>query len=109
MSQNFNTENLTMTDYNPMLLALFQKRIDGDDSLLSLARHRFEQRRMGTEMYAENPDELRWLLGFRPGMQTPVVVHLPRWIDIQQDSGVQAVLDFASACGGQVYGCVVHD
>ncbi|HLC15810.1 MAG TPA: hypothetical protein VJL89_06250 [Thermodesulfovibrionia bacterium] len=99
-----------MTDFNPRLLALFQKRIDGDDSLLSLARLRFEQRRMGTEMYAENPDELRWLLGFKAGgMQPPVVVHLPRWIDIQQDSGVQAVLDFASACGRQVYGYVVHD
>jgi len=38
-----------------------------------------------------------------------VVVHLPRWIDIQQDSGVQAVLDFASAFGQQVYGYVIHD
>lgn len=98
-----------MPDSTPRLMALFHKRIEGDDSLLALAKLQFEKRLMGTEMYAENPDEFNWLFGFKPNNNTPVVVHLPRWIDIEQDWGVQAVLDFARAFNNRVYGFVVHD
>ena len=98
-----------MANYSPRLLALFQKRIEGDDSLLSLARLKFEKCLMGAEMYAENIDELNWLFGFKPQSQSPVVVHLPRCIDIQQDLDIQAILDFARAFENRVYGYVVHD
>src|ERR1019366_7467093 len=43
---------------HPRILALFQKRIEGDDSLLRLAGLRFRQTGLGTEVYAGTPDEL---------------------------------------------------
>ena len=46
------------------LLALFEKRVEGDDALLSLARLRFEQAGLGAEIHAHCPDSLASLLPF---------------------------------------------
>jgi len=40
-----------------MTLGLFEKRIEGDDALLELARLRFKQARMGAEMHAATPQQ----------------------------------------------------
>jgi len=93
----------------PRKLALFQKRIDGDDALLELARLRFQEAGLGAEYYAASPEELSWLLRFRPRPDAPVVVHLPREIDLFSSEGHQQVLSFAIAFNGPVYGLVVHD
>jgi hypothetical protein len=37
----------------PPLHALFQRRVDGDDALLRLARLRFEQAGLAAEVYAD--------------------------------------------------------
>ena len=93
----------------PKILALFQKRIEGDDALLELARERFLRAGLGTEFYAENPDDLKWLLGFSPGPDTLTTVHLPRGIDLREESGRQFVLSFARRFGERVFGLILHD
>jgi len=93
----------------PLTLGLFEKRIDGDDCLMELARLRFQQSGMGAEMHAGTPEELNWSLRFRPSEDNPVTVHLPRsWrlIDAQCQTGI---LHFASRFAGRVYGFVIHD
>jgi hypothetical protein len=39
----------------PATLGLFEKRFDGDDSLMALARLRFREASMGTEIHAGAP------------------------------------------------------
>ena len=41
-----------------MTLGLFEKRIEGDDALMELARLRFQQAKMGAEMHAATPEQL---------------------------------------------------
>lgn len=94
---------------HPPLLALFHKRIDGDDALLQLARLRFEQAGLGIECYAETPGELEWLLGFRPNNGTPATVHLSRSIDLFEKGDRERVANFARRFQGRLYGLVVHD
>lgn len=93
----------------PRLLALFQKRIDGDDALLELARLRFQEAGLGAEYYAANPEELHWLLKYQPGPEAPVIVHLPREIDLLDWKGRRKLLSFAGEFKDRVYGLVVHD
>ena len=62
----------------PRMLALFQKKIEGDDALLRLAPLRFKEAGLGAEYHAETSDELEWLLSFRLSQDAPVVVHLSR-------------------------------
>lgn len=93
----------------PLILGLFQKRIDGDDALLRLAELRFREARMGAEYYAESAGELEWLLGFRPFHDAPVVVHLHRDVDVFDESSRRLIIDFAGGFRGRVYGLVVHD
>src|SRR5437879_4110115 len=72
--------NATMTGSSPprpLALGLFEKRIDGDNCLMELARRRFQQTGMGAEMHACTPDQLDWLMKFRPE-DVAVVVHLAR-------------------------------
>ncbi len=64
---------------------------------------------MGAEMHAGTPQELEELLNFRPGGDTPLVVHLPRDFDLLQEQSRKGVLDFAARFAGQVYGLVLHD
>lgn len=91
------------------ILALFQKRIEGDDALLDLAQQRFRRAGLGAEFYAENPDELDHLMGFSPGGDTLPMVHLPRGTDLCQEGGRQLVLGFAERFGKRVSGLIVHD
>lgn len=94
---------------SPQILALFQKRINGDDALLELARLRFQEAGLGAEYYAATPEGLRWLLRFKPRPDAPVIVHLPREIDIFSREGRRLLLHIVDACKDQVYGLVVHD
>jgi len=93
----------------PPILALFQKRIEGDDSLLALARMRFEQAGLGAEIYAGHPDELAHLLKFKPANDAPAVVHLPRGLNMPDPSSHAQVREFARRFAGRVMGMVVHD
>ena len=69
-----------------MTLGLFEKSIEGDDSLMVLARQRFQQAGMGAEMHAGTPEELERLLSFRPSEETPVIVHLPRDFNLAEEA-----------------------
>jgi hypothetical protein len=91
------------------LLGLFHKRIEGDDSLMELARLRFREAGMGVEPYAATLEELEGLLRFRPSPHCPVVVHLPRSIDLLNEDRRALVLDFAVRFAGRIQGMVVHD
>jgi len=93
----------------PPVLALLQKRFEGDDSLLDLARLRFVQSGLGPEFYAEGVAELEHLLRFRPAVDAPAVVHLARWINILEHGHIRLIGDFASSFKGRIFGMVVHD
>jgi hypothetical protein len=93
----------------PRTLGLFEKRIDGDDSLLELARLRFHQAGMGTEIYAANPDMLEWMMGFRPDGNAPVVAHLSRDLNLAETWCQPQIEDFARRFAGRIHGLVIHD
>ncbi len=93
----------------PPLLALFQKRVDGDDALLHLARLRFEEAGLGTEFYAETLKEMDWLLPFKPTRETPAVIHLPRGMNLLEEVSRDLITDFATRYKDQVFGLVIHD
>jgi hypothetical protein len=90
-------------------LGLFEKRIEGDDRLLELARLRFEQSGLGAEMHAGSVEELDFLLKFKPDTGGPVVVHLPRHFRLTDPQSRATVREFATRFAGRVYGWVVHD
>jgi hypothetical protein len=92
-----------------LTLGLFEKRIDGDDCLLELARRRFQQAGMGAEMHAGTPEQLNRLMKFRPSEEAPVVVHLPRDFHLADARSQGRILDFASRFAGSVHGLVIHD
>jgi hypothetical protein len=94
---------------NPATLGLFQKRIEGDDCLLELARLRFQQAGMGAELYAANLSELEWLLQFRPAPDCVSFAHLARDIDWGAERGQDRIVEFAGRFAGRVRGLVVHD
>ena len=93
----------------PRLLALFQKRIEGDDALLELARVRFRQAGLGVECYAETPDELEWMLGLRPSSEGPATAHLSRSLNLLEEEHRSRLMTIASKFQKRVYGLVVHD
>ena len=99
----------SVPSFDVLTLALFEKRINGDDALLELARHRFAQARMGAEMYAAMPEQLAELMHFRPSPEAPVLIHLPRDLNLLDEQGQKRILAFASHFAGQVYGMVLHD
>ena len=92
-----------------LTLGLFEKRIEGDDCLMELARRRFQQAGMGAEMHAGTPEQLDGLMKFRPSEEAPVVVHLPRDFHLAEARSQGRILDFASRFAGRVQGMVVHD
>ena len=91
------------------ILALFQKRIEGDDSMLHLAGLRFREAGLGAEFYAENPAELNRLMEFRPMPEGAAVVHVSREMNILEESHRNLIVDFASAFRNHIFGLVVHD
>jgi hypothetical protein len=93
----------------PPVHALFQRRVDGDDALLRLARLRFEQAGLAVEVYADNPGELEWVLGFAPASPHRPVVHLDRRVNLLEEAGRATVETFAERFAGRVGGLVVHD
>ncbi len=93
----------------PCLLALFEKRIEGDDALLELARYYFKKAGLGAEYYVDAPAALEQLLKFRPGPETVVMVHLSRQIDLLKASNVEFVIEMATNFAGRILGLVVHD
>jgi sugar phosphate isomerase/epimerase len=93
----------------PPLHALFQRRFDGDDSLLRLARLRFEQAGLAAEVYADSPGQLELVLGFVPSSPHRPVVHLSRNLNLLEERGRAAVQTFAAGFAGRVGGLVVHD
>jgi hypothetical protein len=92
-----------------MTLGLFEKRIEGDDALLELAQLRFQQARMGAEMHAATPQQLEELMRFRPAIELPVVVHLPRHFNLLNEENRKQIARLASAFAGRIYGMVIHD
>jgi hypothetical protein len=94
---------------NPKIMALFHKRIEGDDALLELARRRFLEVGLGTEMPADSAAELGWLMGFRPSLEAPVMVHLARDLNLCRAEHRQFIAALATQFAGQVMGFVVHD
>lgn len=94
---------------SPRILGLFQKRIEGDDCLLALAKKRFEQAGLGAEFYAAKPSELDWLFGFKPANDQPVVVHLSRGVTLLDGGSRAQVLEFARRFAGRIHGMVLHD
>ena len=93
----------------PALRALFQRRVDGDDALLELARLRFDQAGLAAEVYADTPDQLTWVLGFAPERPHRPVVHLNRQVNLLEERGRAVVETFAARFDGRVAGLVVHD
>ena len=99
----------TTAIHNVTTLGLFEKRMPGDDCLLELARRRFLEARMGAEIHAATPDQLDWLLHFRPFDNAPVVIHLPREFDLTNEASQKQILDLARRAAGPVSGMVLHD
>jgi hypothetical protein len=93
----------------PGVRALFQQRLSGDNALLRLAERRFREAGMPAEVYAENPDQLEYLLGYVPDHDILPVVHLNRSADILRQAGRDLVESFATRFAGRVAGLVVHD
>jgi hypothetical protein len=103
-------KNISMYGTNfPRLMALFQKRIEGDDALLHLANLRFKEAGMGIEFYADTLNEMDKLLRFKPFSDAPAVAHLQRGINLLEEKSQRLIMDFASSFAGQIYGLVIHD
>ncbi|HTL55524.1 MAG TPA: hypothetical protein VL361_07580 [Candidatus Limnocylindrales bacterium] len=100
---------MTTQKYNVTTLGLFEKRMAGDEGLLELARQRFLEARMGTEIHAATPEQLDYLLHFRPFEDAPAVVHLPRDFDLINELSQKQILELAARGAGQVSGMVLHD
>jgi hypothetical protein len=92
-----------------MTLGLFEKRIEGDDCLMELARLRFQEAGMGTEIHADSPENLERTMKFRPSGNAPAVVHLPRDIHLTEEQSQKRILDFAARFAGRLWGMVIHD
>ena len=89
--------------------ALFQQRIAGDDALLKLAGLRFAQMGVASEVYADTPDQLDYVLRFVPVHPRRPVVHLNRGVNVLHERGRSAVEEFADRFAGRIAGLVVHD
>jgi hypothetical protein len=97
------------TEPAPALRALFQRRLDGDDALLELARLRFDQAGLAAEVYADTAEQLDWVLGFAPQRPHRPVVHLDRRVNLLEERGRALVETFAARFEGRVAGLVAHD
>jgi hypothetical protein len=88
---------------------LFQRRLEGDDALLRLARLRFAQAGLAAEVYADTPGQLEHVLSFvNPDSCLPVV-HLNRGVNLLYERDRRLVEGFATLFAGRVSGLVAHD
>ena len=94
---------------SPLTLGLFEKRIEGGDQLMELARLRFLEAGMGIEVYSASPEMLEWGLRFRPEPECPVVAHLSRGTNLAEPEGRNQIARFARRFAGRIHGMVVHD
>ena len=63
----------------------------------------------GPNSTPETPDSLEHLLRFRPSTECPVVVHLPRDLNLMDAPARGRVLDLATRFKGRIHGMVIHD
>lgn len=63
---------------------------------------------MGAEMHAGTPDQLEWLMKFRPS-NLPVILHLPRNFLLTEEQSRRRICDFATRFAGRIFGMVIHD
>lgn len=91
------------------LHALFQRRVNGDDALLRLARLRFEQFGLAAEVYAGSEAELEHTLAFVPSDTRLPMVHLSRGTDLLRAADRAEVAALVRRFGDRVSGFVVHD
>ncbi len=89
--------------------ALFNRRIDGDDALLRLARLRFSQAGLAAETYADTPQQLERILPFVPPHPQPPALHMSRGINLLHERDRAVVEEFGTHFAGRVFGLVVHD
>jgi hypothetical protein len=94
---------------HPAVRALFQQRVDGDDSLLRLAGLRFAQAGLGAEIYATTPEQLTRQLGFVVARPCLPIVHLDRRVNLLHEQDRAMVEAFATRFAGRTWGLVVHD
>jgi glycogen phosphorylase len=94
---------------HPLTLGLFEKRIEGDDCLLELARQRFHAAGMSAEMSATTPEQLDWIMQFRPFNDVPVVAHLPRNFNLTEEDSRHQIEVFAHRFASRLHGLVIHD
>ncbi len=94
----------------PLLHAIFHRQVEGDESLLRLARERFRAADLGPEFYPASPAALERLMAFHPGQASGTsTVHLPRHLDLLDRRSLDDIVAFARRCGPGVRGLVVHD
>ena len=90
------------------LFGLFQKRIEGDDALLKLAKRRFEALGLAPEIYVESPEQIEAISEFLPSSE-PVMVHLPRWYNPQVSEHRDFFQNMLMRSDERIYGFVGHD
>ena len=93
----------------PAMRALFQRRVEGDEALLRLAKLRFREAGLAAEVYAHTSAELDRILHFVPLEHGLPSVHMRRDLDLMTHSGQMVVEEFAAKFSGRVSGLVVHD
>lgn len=94
---------------SPKVLGLLEKRIEGDDCLLELARRRFAAAGLGAELHAGTADQIEHGLRFRPAPEAPVMVHLPRDFELTDAACRQRILELAKRFATRLQGFVIHD
>lgn len=93
----------------PALLGLFDKRLEGDDTLFQLARLRFERAGIGAEVYPGAPERLNDVVGQTPGNALTIHAHLPRGLNLLREDDRHWVVEFARRSPARVRGLVAHD
>ncbi|MBJ7598145.1 hypothetical protein [Candidatus Nephthysia bennettiae] len=93
----------------PSVHGLFQRRIEGDDALLRLARLRFAEAGLAAEVYADTPSQLEAVLRFVPAESRRPMVHLNRAVSLLRERDRESIEELAGLFGGRVSGFVVHD
>lgn len=94
----------------PKLLAMLstQPPIEGDDALLRLAQSRLGAAGLGGEFYPGSPEHLQRLLQFRPHNRS-CTAHLPRNINLLEETGRATLMEYVRVTTGELYGLVLHD